>query len=373
VVHRARGRIAVLGVIVAVAVAVVPAASGEPAPWPRVPASAVARVGDASIPSATFRHWFSIAAASDPATLGSRRAYDPPGFERCVAAMRRRARRSGRRPAPDARLQTRCERDYLGLRDQIMDFLIRERWVAQEALRRGIAIGAGELDTAFRKAKRESFPKESDFRAFLRRSRMTVADARFQVAYNTRYAKLRELAIAGAAPVTDAEVAAFYGQHADELAEPQTRDLRIVLTKTRAHAEAARAAIERGQTWTVVARKYSIDEVSKSLGGLLAGVSEGSQERALDDAVFRAPRGALRGPVKTQFGYYVFKVVKITPAVHPTLADATPVIREELTAGRQREAADRFSRDLRRRWKARTVCRAGYVMSQCANAPSRGA
>jgi foldase protein PrsA len=348
--------------------ALAPAASGD-AP-PAVPANAVARVGDTTILRSTFGHWFGIAAASNPTTLGSTGAYEPPSFTRCVAIKRRKARRAATTPAPSGvKLRTRCKREYVALRDQIMQFLILERWVAHEAAERGVALEAGELDAAFRQAKRDSFPRDSDFREFLRQSRMTTADARFQVAFNRLYFKLRELAVAGAAPVTDADVAAFYRAHAGDLAEPQTRDVRVVVTRTRARARVARAAIERGQTWAVVARRYSIDQASRTIGGRLVGVAEGAQERAFDEALFRAPKGKVRGPVKTRFGYYVFKVVNITPAVHPTLAQATPAIRHELTAERQREADDAFTRALRTKWKARTVCGAGYVMSQCANAP----
>ena len=68
------------------------------------------------------------------------------------------------------------------------------------------------------------------------------------------------------------------------------------------------AELEDGKSFKEVAKKYSIDEASKSQGGKLPAVAKGQQEKALDEAVFKAKKGELTGPVKTQFGYYVFEV-----------------------------------------------------------------
>jgi len=356
---------------VAAAIAVlVPAsaARADPVASDVVPTSAVARIGDGLISHQTFRHWLGIAAASNPSTGRVGQSYHPPGFVSCVR-LKRQTRRG--RARTRAALKRECKQEYEGLRDQVLQFLILERWVAGEAAERGLVFTEEELDAAFEQAKDDTFPKESDFRRFLRQSGMTVADARFQVAFNTRYTRLRELAIASAPAVTEADIVAYYKRHRDEFAEPERRDLRVVLTRTRALAVAAMRAIERGRSWARVAREYSIDRVSRARGGWERGVVEGSRERALDDALFRAPVGKLRGPVKTDFGYYVFKVVKVRPAGEPTLKRARPVIRELLTMQRELEADDAFNEGFRAKWRARTTCRSGYIMDQCRNAPSR--
>ena len=78
----------------------------------------------------------------------------------------------------------------------------------------------------------------------------------------------------------------------------------IILTKTLAQANAAKAAIQKGQAWSVVAKKYSIDP-SKSTGGALNGVTAGQQDSALSKAAFAASPNTLIGPIKSQFGYYL--------------------------------------------------------------------
>ena len=90
--------------------------------------------------------------------------------------------------------------------------------------------------------------------------------------------------------------------------------MRIVLTKTQAGAQAAKQALSHGQSWTVVAKKYSIDPTTKNKGGLLNGVTKGQQDAALSTAAFSAKVNKVIGPVKGQFGYYVIEVTKIVPA-----------------------------------------------------------
>ena len=129
------------------------------------------------------------------------------------------------------------------------------------------------------------------------------------------------------------------------------------------------AAIKSGQNFKKVAKKFSIDQASKNNGGVLLAVSKGQQEKALDDAVFKASKGKLEGPIKTQFGYYIFKVQKITPASQQTLLQAKPTIKQLLASQNQQKALDAFVKDFRKKWKEKTECRDDYVTQDCKNAP----
>ena len=336
-----------------------------------VPGNAVARIDDSSITRVEFDRWFGVAASSNPSTKANKGNYDPPTYAKCVANKRKTAPKpaKGQPATTDAQFKSQCQQEYNGLRDQVLQFLILERWITGEAADQGIKVSAKEEAAAFAKAKKETFPKEADFQKFLKQSGMTEPDAKFQVAFNTIYMKLRENAIKSAKKVTDKDVAAFYNKNKKRFAQPETRDLRVVLTKTKEKADAARTALEKGDTWTKVAKKYSIDQASKANGGSLLGVAKGSQERTFDTALFAAAKGKLSDPVKVQFGYYVFQVQKITPAKQQTLKEASPAIKQELTAKNQKVADDKFNKDLREKWKAKTNCREGYVMDQCKNAP----
>jgi foldase protein PrsA len=351
-----------LGAFFVVAIAV--AACGD-----SVPGNAVARVGDDSITKTDFNRWFGVAASSNPATAVLKSSYDPPSYTGCVAKKRTTAPKpaKGQPATTDAQFKTQCKQEYEGLRDQVLQFLILERWVNGEAADQGVKVTPAENAAAYAKAKKQNFPKESDFKKFLAQSGMTEDDAKFQVAFNTVYLKLQQNALKKAKKVTPAAITAYYNKNKKQFAQPETRDLRAVLTKTKGKADAARKALKAGRSWTKIAKRFSIDQASKDNGGSLLGVTQGSQEKAFDSAIFSATKGRLTGPVKVQFGYYVFQVQKITPAKQQTLKEATPLIKQQLTQQYQKDADDNFTKNLKSKWKAKTNCRDGFVMDQCEN------
>ena len=58
----------------------------------------------------------------------------------------------------------------------------------------------------------------------------------------------------------------------------------------------------------------------------------GELNTQLSAAIFAAKVGALNGPLKTAFGYYVFTVDSSTAAKVPTLAQATKQIKAAITS-----------------------------------------
>ena len=88
-----------------------------------------------------------------------------------------------------------------------------------------------------------------------------------------------------------------------------------------------------------MAKKYSIDEATKSTGGLRQGVVAGQSEPALDEQIFGAAEGELVGPFETDAGFYVIQVEKVTPAATQPLTDVSEQIRQTLAAQRQQEIA----------------------------------
>ena len=181
--------------------------------------------------------------------------------------------------------------------------------------------------------------------------------------------KIREKVTKGKDAVTDAQIKAYYDKNKARFAQPERRDLRIVLTKTPAKAAQAKAAIAGGQSFAAVAKKFSIDQASKAQGGKLPAVAKGQQEKALDDAIFKAAKNKLTGPVKTQFGYYVFEVTKITPASQQTVDQAKETIKQLLASQNQQKSLDAFVKKFRAKWKSRTECKKDYTTQDCKNAP----
>jgi len=342
-----------------------------------VPGNAVARIGDENITKDAFNHWMTIAAISTAGQSGADAAKtkvpQPPDFAECVAQKQKTQPKpaKGQPRTTDAQLKTQCEQEYESLRDQVMSFLISADWIQQEAAQQGVKLSDAEVKKQFEDTKKQSFPKEEDFQKFLKSSGMSQEDILFRVKLDALSNKLREKVTKGKDKVSQAQIQQYYDKNKARFAQPERRDLRIVLTKTEAQAQQAKQALENGQSWNAVAKQHSIDEASKEQGGRLLAVSKGQQEKALDDAVFAAKKGQLEGPVKTQFGWYVFEVSKVTPADQQSLEDAKPTIEQLLKSENQQKALDTFVKDFQKEWKDKTNCRDEFATQDCKNAPEQ--
>jgi len=333
-----------------------------------VPGSAVATVDGTEITKASFNHWLNVAAKS-----GGRQAAlpKPPDYEACIAAKRKALPKpaKGQPTTTDAQLKTQCKQEYEALRDQVIQLLISFKWIEGEAKDQKLKATDAEVKKQFETQKKASFPKDADYQKFLKDSGYTEDDLLTRVRLDVLSNKIREKITKGKDQVTDADIQKYYNDNKARFAQPERRDLQVVLTKDEAKAKQAKAAIESGEKWADVAKKYSIDQASKAQGGKLAAVAKGQQEKALDDAVFGAKKNQLVGPVKTQFGWYVFKVNKISQASQQTLDQAKTTIKQLLSSQKQQKALDAFVKKFQKKWKDKTDCRSGYRTQDCANAP----
>ena len=333
-----------------------------------VPPGAVAKVGDTEITQEQFDKWMAIATKGQ-AQGGPATELDAPEFTKCVAAKKKTPAASGQGKQSDAALKKQCKTEYDTIKSQVMQFLIQAEWVTQEAEKRDVEVKPAQLQKTLEDQKKQAFPTEKAYKTYLKTSGMTEADILFRVKLNELQTKLTQDVTEDAKKVSDADVQEYYDKNQKRFAQPERRDLLIVLTKTEAKAEAAKQALDSGQPWKQVVKQYSIDETTKAQGGKLASVAKGQQDKALEDAVFAASKGEVEGPVKTQFGWYVFEVEKIAPASQQSLEQSRDTIKNLLRSQRQQKTLDAFIKDFREEYKDETNCSDDYRVAECKNAP----
>jgi foldase protein PrsA len=333
-----------------------------------VPPGAVAKVGDSTITEAEFNKWLHTAAAGQ-AQSGQAAVPDPPDFTKCVAAKKKQPLPKGQKKPTDAQLKKQCQSEYDTLKKEVMQFLIQAEWVQQEAEKQDIKVTDKEIKQSLEDQKKQAFPNEKAYQKFLASSGMTEADILFRVKLDQLQQKLTQKVTEDAQKVSGEDIQQYYEKNKKRFAQPERRDLRVVLTKKKAKAEAAKKALENGASWKQVVKKYSIDEASKAQGGKLPAVSKGQQEKSLDEAVFSAKKGKLEGPVKTQFGWYVFEVEKITPASQQSLEQSKETIKNLLRSQRQQKTLDQWIKDFREEYQDNTACADDFRVAECKNAP----
>lgn len=339
-----------------------------------IPGNAVAEVNGSPVTKSDFDKWMAIyAKSSAQQTGGDGTVPDSPEFTRCVASKLRSAPKpaAGQPKPTKVQFEQTCKQEYEALKSQVLELLINGNWLEGEAKDLGVKVTDAEVQKNFQQQKKQAFPKDADYQKYLKQSGFTEADLLYRIRLEVISNKIRDKATKGKDKVTPQQIQAFYAKNKAQFAQPESRDVNVVLTKTKAEAEKAKQAIEDGQSFSSVAKKYSVDKSTKANGGKLQNVVRGQSEKAFDDAVFAARKGQLEGPVKTQFGYYVFEVTGITPEKQQSLTEATPTIRQQVTSQNQQKALDAFVKDYRDKWKARTSCRKGFVTQDCKNAPKQ--
>ncbi len=333
-----------------------------------VPAGAVAKVGDSTITQDEFDKWLNTAARGN-AQGGAAVVPDPPDYTKCVAAKSKTPVPKGQKKPTDDALKKQCKTEYDQLKREVMQFLIQAEWVQQEAADQDIKVTDAQIKKSFEDQKKQAFPNDKQYQEFLASSGMSEKDILFRVKLDQLQQKLTQKVTEDAKKVSDDDISAYYEKNKKRFAQPERRDLRVVLTKTQAKADQAKKALDSGQSFKKVVKQYSIDEASKSQAGLLPAVSEGQQEKAFDTAIFDAEKGKIEGPVKTQFGWYVFKVEKVTQASQQTLDQSKETIKNLLRSQRQQKALDAFIKSFREDYKDRTDCADDYRVAECKNAP----
>jgi foldase protein PrsA len=336
-----------------------------------VPANAVATVNDTPIRKADFDKWLRTASQGQSRSgTASLPVPDPPSFANCVSSLKGQPAPKGTKTPTDAQLKKQCKQQYTQLKGEVMQFLIQAQWVQQEAGKQGIKVSDADVQRSFQDQKKQAFPTDAAYQKFLKTSGMSEQDILFRVKLDTLQQKLTQKVTEEQSKVSDSDVQSYYNKNRKRFSQPERRDLLVVLTKTRAKANQAKAALKKGQSWKSVSKKFSSDQASKAQGGKLPDVTKGQQERAFDQAIFAAKKGKLQGPVKTQFGWYVFEVSKVTPASQQSLDQSKETIRNLLRSQRQQKALDKWIKDFRQRYKDKTICADDFKTAECSNGPS---
>jgi foldase protein PrsA len=334
---------------------------------------AVVQVNGQSISKATFDHWLNVAASASAAAVPGQTAPkavvpEPPAYTKCITHLKETEPKpaKGQKPKTEAVLKTQCEQQYKALQQTTLGFLISADWVIGQAEEQGVKLSDKEVEKKFNELKKQQFPKEAEFQKFLATTGQTVSDLLLRVKLSLLTTKIQEKVTKEAKKgVNEAAVKKYYEEHLSQYGKPESRDIRIVLTKDEASAVTAKKEIESGKSFASVAKSKSIDPTSKNTGGELKGVIKGEEQKALSEAVFSAKQGVLGGPVKTPFGYYIYEVKAIHAGSQQSLAAVKETVKSQLAAQKQQAALAKFVKEFEKRWKSRTECRTGYVMQRC--------
>ena len=339
-----------------------------------IPPNSVAAVDGTPIERASYERWLgTVARAQQQQVPGAPptpvTVPDPPNYDRCVAAKRAQGVPRGRALPPVAQTRQQCRGEYESLKQRVMQFLINAQWIEQEAEERDVEVEEAEVRRSFDDQKRRAFPDDAQYRQFLTQSGQTEEDILYRVRLDMLVNEVQRNVVESRGEVSEPEVRDYYNRNRARFGQPERRELIVILADDEAQARRVRRLLNDRQPIERLVQRYSIDESSKRQGGRLTVARNGQQDRALEQAAFRARPGQVVGPVNTDFGSYVFRLERAVPASQQTLPQATEQIRQILRGQKEQRALEEFVRDFERRHKEETLCAPGYVVAECRNGP----
>ena len=271
---------------------------------------------------------------------------------------------------------------YLMLSQRVLNQLIIEELLNQEANARGIKVSSKEVSEAIAKIMDKIGGKDK-LMDILKQNGLSVsqfkADIRKQV-------KMQKLAIAaGNVKVTDADCKKFYDENADKVKhEDQVRASHILVManpyqfqqeitseakktfteeelkkKVEAKMAQKKELAEKlakelqadNSKFAAYAKKYSEDENSAKQGGDLGFFDKKTMVPEFAQAAFTAKPNTVTGVVQTQYGYHIIMVTDRKEAGVVPYEKAKADIQEYLESSKQIEALDNLTQAAKKKAK----------------------
>ena len=163
------------------------------------------------------------------------------------------------------------------------------------------------------------------------------------------YLAVDNVALRDQVQVPDADVEAYYKDHAEEFTqEEQVRARHILLqvndkrsaAQARTEIEAIKKRIAGGEDFAAVAKEVSEDKASAVRGGDLGYFARGKMTPEFEQAAFDAQPGELVGPVVTPFGVHLLEVMDHRKGGLQPLDEVKNRIHSRLLVERTAQAAE---------------------------------
>ena len=146
--------------------------------------------------------------------------------------------------------------------------------------------------------------------------------------------------LAREAKVSPDDIKKYYDIAQGEYNVPELRTLEIIAAPKQATAASLAAVWQAGADWKTM-QAASAKAGANAIDLAKARTAE-VPDKTLAAAAFAAPPDQVSQPVKGQFNWYVFKVTAVVPAVHKTLAEATPEIRQKVAVLKAADMMDDY-------------------------------
>jgi peptidyl-prolyl cis-trans isomerase SurA len=229
------------------------------------------------------------------------------------------------------------------LRKKVIDSLIEDLLLEQEAERLGMKVSAREIDDAVEDVKKQNNLDDEGLRAALKREGLTYEQYRLQIKRQIEKSRVIGQQVRSKVNVTEKDILDYYERNQRLFmrdAEVKVSHILFVVPEKASSAEIERIRgqasevldmARRGRDFAELAKRYSQDASAKESGSL-GFFKRGQLLPAFEEAAFSLKKGEISNLVRTPYGFHIIKVDDIKEATPEPFESVKEKIRSQLTS-----------------------------------------
>ena len=217
------------------------------------------------------------------------------------------------------------------IRLKLLNQMIEDRLVFQQAKTLGITVDESEIDEMVRGSK-SRFPSEEEFEKAIAKQGYSVSEMRELYRRQISIRKLHDMEIRSQVVVSPREIEDYYKNQFSEFAEEEKIKIRSITIRKSEEAsekgivdemakqkiESIEKRIRTGEAFDALAREFSEDNHAKE-GGLVGWIKRGEMLASIDESLFELKAGSISPVLETTAGYHLFKIEDKKTGETPTL------------------------------------------------------
>ena len=233
------------------------------------------------------------------------------------------------------------------LKTNILNELIQESLLRQEAIRQDVKVSSGEFEKYLDQAK-EGY-KENTFQRALDIEEISRSQWEDKLKTHLLIKKLIEEVINRKIEIKDEQSQAYFKQHMEEFQKgAQVRTLHIMV-ETEDEARRISKLIRKGKSFSELAKQHSTSPEGKT-GGDMGYYEAGQMPKWFDD-VFKLKVNKVSDIIRTPFGVHIFKVVDKKPERKMSFEESKKQIHTKLLHEAQEQAFHTWVEEIKKKSK----------------------
>ncbi len=156
--------------------------------------------------------------------------------------------------------------------------------------------------------------------------------------------------------ISEEDIENYYNNNQDRFKESQNTVIRYIMPENPEDAAAAKEALLKGEDFTDVMNRYSINSFSKRHQGVIRNIRGNGyiagvgMDDELDGAISEAEENTWVGPLTTESGIHIFRITERRPARIKPLAEVEAEIRNRLAPVLELEKTETVYNELKEKY-----------------------